>query len=187
MAKMFEEISEKLKEFIENQKVYFVGTAGAEGKINVSPKGMDSLRVIDERTVVWLNLTGSGNETSAHVQENGRMTIMFCAFEGKPLILRLYGRATVIHKRDRAWNEYIPLFSEYLVARQIFKLDIELVQTSCGFAVPLYDYTADRGLLTDWAEKKGREGIQNYWKEKNQKSLDGKLTNILNDSVAPDR
>jgi hypothetical protein len=178
MAARFKELSEKHKEFIRQQHIFFVGTAGAEGKVNVSPKGMDTFRVIDDRTVVWLNLTGSGNETSAHVQENGRMTIMFCSFAKKPLILRLFGKSEVIHPRDSEWTELSNLFEEYVGARQFFQLNIELVLTSCGHAVPFFKYQGERKLLIEQANRSGRDGIKKYWKEKNQISLDGKPTNI---------
>lgn len=177
MTQQFQEISDKVKQFIEQQKLFFVGTAAADGRVNISPKGLDSLRVVDSKRVVWLNVTGSGNETAAHVQQNPRMTIMFAAFEGKPLILRLYGSARVIHKNDSEWNSLISLFELPPGARQIFDLSVDLVQTSCGMAVPLYDYVDDRHLLTAWAKKKG-EQIEDYWIEKNQTSIDGKPTYI---------
>src|SRR5210317_282022 len=116
--------------------MYFVATAGAEGMVNLSPKGMDSLRVLDDATVAWLNLTGSGNESAAHVLENGRMTIMFCSFGKQPLIMRLYGRARVVHRRDEEWARLLDLFPEYPSARQVFVMDIQMVQTSCGYGVP---------------------------------------------------
>ena len=183
MAQRYTEISEKLKQFIEDQKIFFVGTAAASGRINISPKGMDSLRVVNGNRVVWLNVTGSGNETSAHVQENPRMTIMFAAFEGSPMILRLYGKAKVIHKNDAEWKQLFPLFSPLAGARQIFDLYVDLVQTSCGTAVPLMDYVDDRQLLKNWSLKKGEQGIQEFWQEKNQQSLDGKQTNIMSKNV----
>lgn len=179
MGKQFTELNSKHVEFIKNQKLYFVGTAGCEGKINVSPKGMDSFRVINNNKIVWLNLTGSGNETSTHVQENGRMTLLFCAFEGKPYILRLYGNSKVFHSRDSDWNSYISLFPNILGARQVFELEIEMVQSSCGFGVPFFEYKEDRTTLRDWTKIVGDDGIKEYWKEKNQKSLDGKPTNII--------
>ena len=179
MAQQYSEISDKLKQFIENQKIFFVGTATADSRINISPKGMDSLRVLDKSRVVWLNTTGSGNETSAHVQENPRMTIMFAAFEGKPVILRVYGNAKVVHKNDPEWNELIPLFDPIPGARQVFDLTVDLVQTSCGMAVPFFDYVEERELLNNWAVKKGEEGLTEYWQQKNQISIDGKPTNIM--------
>jgi hypothetical protein len=179
MAERYTEIPGKLKQFIEDQKIFFVGTAAADGRINISPKGMDSLRVIDANRVVWLNVTGSGNETSAHVQENPRMTIMFAALEGPPMILRIYGNAKVIHKNDPDWQNKISLFRPLPGARQIFELAVDLVQTSCGMGVPFYDYVGEREQLNEWARKKGGKGIKEYWKEKNQESIDGKPSFIL--------
>lgn len=179
MGKKYKEIEKPLQKFIEEQRLFFVGTAAPDGYVNVSPKGMDSLRVLSKNRVVWLNLTGSGNETAAHVFESDRMTIMLCAFEGNPMIMRLYGHATVVHPRDKNWSELIALFPEDVGARQIFDMQVDLIQTSCGFGVPLYDYAEERGQLQNWAEKKGTAGIEEYWEEKNQISLDGKPTNIL--------
>ncbi len=181
MAKQFESLRPKLEDFIKNQKIFFVATAMKEGRINLSPKGMDSLRVLDPNKVVWLNLTGSGNETAAHLLESSRMTIMFCAFEGKPLILRLYGRATAFHERDEAFKKYQPLFPEKLGTRQIIEMNIDLVQTSCGYGVPFMEYQEERTLLDAWSAKKGREGIRDYWQDKNTVSLDGHPTGIFNE------
>jgi len=178
MAKRYPELNEELSAFIRQQKLYFVATA-AEGYVNLSPKGMDSLRILDAKTVAWLNLTGSGNESAAHVLEDGRMTMMFCAFEGKPLILRLYGKARVYHARDEQWPALSAHFELLPGARQIFVLDIELVQTSCGFGVPYFQYQGERSLLIDWATNRGPEGLKEYWARKNQESLDGKPTGIF--------
>ncbi len=182
MSKLYEELNDKLRGFIEEQKIFFVGTAASEGRVNVSPKGMDSLRILNEKQLLWLNLTGSGNETAAHIQEQARMTLMFCAFEGSPLILRAYGNARAVHPRDEEWNEWISLFPEYPGPRQIFLLDIDLIQTSCGFAVPNYEYKEDRGDLVYWTDKIGNDGVKKYWAEKNQVSLDGKPTKIFQDA-----
>jgi hypothetical protein len=179
MAQQHPEITDKLIQFIESQKLFFVGTAGSEGRVNISPKGMDSLRVLNKNQVVWLNVTGSGNETAAHVLENARMTIMFAGFEDKPLILRLYGEATAIHKNDAQWSELYALFPPIPGARQIFNLQVDLVQTSCGTAVPFYDYAGDRESLNDWATRQGESGIRKYWEKKNQVSIDGKPTKIM--------
>jgi hypothetical protein len=140
---------------------------------------MDTLRVLGSKRVAWLNVTGSGNETAAHVQQHPRMTIMLCAFAGAPLVLRLYGSAKVVHPRDSAWNELFPLFTPLPGARQIFDLAIDLVQTSCGFGVPYFSYVEDRDQLNDWAIKKGDEGVQRYWQEKNQLSIDDIPTHIV--------
>ncbi|VAX04613.1 FIG01023442: hypothetical protein [hydrothermal vent metagenome] len=178
MGKQYDAIPEKLNAFITTQKIFFVGTAGSTGKVNVSPKGMDSFRIIDEHTVRWLNVTGSGNETAAHVLENQRMTIMFCAFEGKPMILRLYGMASMTQPQDPEWEQHSQHFSDLPGARQIFTLNIDLVQSSCGMAVPFYDYQDERDQLNHWAEVKGTQGVEQYWKDKNTVSLDGKPTGI---------
>ena len=179
MSKFYKELNEKLREFIENQKIFYVGTAAPKSRINLSPKDMDSLRILNANQLIWLNLTGSGNETAAHVLEQPRMTLMFCSFEGKPLIIRVYGKARAIHPRDDEWAGWIPLFPEYPGTRQIFLLDVDSAQTSCGFSVPNYQYQKDRSDLVDWTEKIGEEGVKNYWREKNQTSIDGKPTKIL--------
>lgn len=172
-------LDETLLEFIKNQHLFFVATAGRDGRVNISPKGMDSLRVIGPKKIIWLNYTGSGNETAAHVLECQRMTLMFCAFEGKPQVLRVYGKATAIHPRDAEWEASISLFQAVPGARQIFSLEIESLATSCGFSVPLYEFVGERDVLVQWAEKKGEEGIKKYWQDKNQKSIDGKPTGIF--------
>lgn len=179
MAKQTHELTEKHIQFIVDQKVFFVGTATADSRVNVSPKGMDSLRVVRNNQIIWLNVTGSGNETSAHVQMSPRMTLMFCAFEGAPLILRVYGTAKVIHRDDAQWDELFSLFNPLPGSRQIFVLDIDLVQTSCGEAVPYYSFVGERDNLNNWALKKGEEGLKRYRSEKNQFSIDGIPTHIL--------
>ncbi|NAS11849.1 pyridoxamine 5'-phosphate oxidase family protein [Poritiphilus flavus] len=179
MGKRQAKLSSRLINFISEQKLFFVGTAMEEGTINISPKGMDSLRVIDQNRVIWLNLTGSGNETATHLKNNSRMTLMFCAFDKKPLILRLYGTAKVHHQRDAEWKEHIGLFPEIPGARQLIDMQIELVQSSCGFGVPLMDYMGERHLLDTWAQEKGEEGLLEYRKQKNTTSLDGHPTGIF--------
>jgi len=174
MGKRYSEISDQVRSFIEAQKIFFVATAAAEGKVNVSPKGMDSLRVLGPNRVVWLNYTGSGNETAAHVADSPRMTLMFCSFDSEPMILRLYGSAREIQTTDDEWRALHTLFSPLPGARQIFDMQVEMVQTSCGFAVPFYEYRGEREMLTEWAEKKGEAGIEKYWQENNSQSLDGK-------------
>ncbi|NOI58753.1 pyridoxamine 5'-phosphate oxidase family protein [Vibrio coralliilyticus] len=173
MGKQFSELSDKHIAFIDQQKLYFVGTAADSGSVNLSPKGGDSLRVISPTQIAWLNLTGSGNESAAHVLNNPRMTLMFCAFEGAPLILRAYGQASVLHNKDAEWKKYVSLFPESAAARQIFILDINMVQSSCGMSVPYFSYEGDREDLAKWSEKQGTEGIEKYWLKKNQKSIDG--------------
>lgn len=178
MAKRYEALSDRLIQFISEQRIFFVGTATADSRVNVSPKGMDTLRVIDSQRLVWLNVTGSGNETAAHVQIDPRMTLMFCALEGPPLILRVYGKARVIHRNDAEWGALYARFSPLPGARQIFDLSIELVQTSCGAGVPYYQYAGERQELNEWSANKGEEGVQRYWLEKNQFSIDGLPTHI---------
>ena len=182
MAKLFDKLEDSHIEFIASQKIFFVGTAMENGSVNVSPKGMDSFRVIAHNRIIWLNATGSGNETATHVQYNNRMTIMFCAFEGKPLILRLYGKAKVYHSKDNEYNELISNFSGISAARQIFELDLDRVQTSCGYAVPFMDFKEERTQLNSWADKQGEERIKNYWKVKNTVSIDGVESNIVEKS-----
>lgn len=179
MGQAYEQLDDNLINFIKKQKMFFVGTAGEKGRVNISPKGMDSLRVINSKKVVWLNLTGSGNETAAHVLENQRMTIMFCAFEGNPLILRLYGNATTIHERDKEWEETVSVFPGFPGKRQFFALDIDRVAGSCGFGVPLFEHKGNREDLIEWAGSKTESEIKNYWKRKNETSIDGKPTNIF--------
>ena len=183
MAQRYSEISDEHKGFIEEQKIFFVGTATADGRVNVSPKGLDSLRVVDKNRILWLNLTGSGNETSAQVQENPRMTLMFAAFAGSPMILRLYGCAEAIHRKDSRWAELYPLFAPSPGARQLFDFRVDLVQASCGFAVPLFDYVGERGQLSEWAVKKGEQGLRAFWERRNQFSLDGKRTHIMEKNI----
>ncbi len=178
MGKKLEEITPELKSFIEQQKIFFVGTAASKGRVNVSPKGTDSFRVLDKNKIVWLNLTGSGNETAAHLVKHNRMTIMFCAFEGKPLIVRLYGHAKIFHNRDSEFHEYADLFPPNVGARQIIEMRVDMVQTSCGFAVPYMDFKEERTTLNTWAEKQGQKKIEAYWKDRNTKSIDGFETKI---------
>ncbi|MDA7502066.1 pyridoxamine 5'-phosphate oxidase family protein [Chitinophagales bacterium] len=179
MARQFSELTESLTAFIERQQLFFVATAAKDGRINISPKGLDSLRVLGPNKVLWLNLTGSGNETAAHLLKESRMTLMFCSFDGKPLILRLYGTANTIHPRDEQYEKWNKLFPTFLGARQIHELTIEMVQTSCGYGVPIMKFEEERSKLVEWAENKGEAGIKQYWEEKNQSSIDGFDTGIL--------
>ncbi|BDZ73194.1 pyridoxamine 5'-phosphate oxidase [Methylophaga marina] len=168
MGQKFDALSDRLIEFIQQQHIFFVGTATEDSRVNISPKGMDSLRVLTPNRVIWLNVTGSGNETAGHIQQLPRMTVMFTAFHGKPMILRLYGTAKVIHHNDAEWSDLYHLFDALPGARQIFDLSIELVQTSCGMAVPYYAYQGEREQLNNWAEKKALKGLKTIGEKKCQ-------------------
>jgi hypothetical protein len=176
--RQYPSISEQHRSFIERQHMYFVGTAARDGRVNVSPKGLDSLRVLGPDRVVWLNGTGSGNETAAHLLDSPRMTVMFCSFEGKPLILRLYGTARAIHEGDPGWDEALALFPPMDGARNVFDLEVDLVQTSCGFGVPLYDYVEQRTLMPTWAQSRGPAAVREYQQQKNRVSIDGLPTGL---------
>lgn len=178
MAKKFTELNDMHMGFISAQKIFFAGTAAKNGFVNVSPKGMDTLRVLNPKRIIWLNLTGSGNETAAHILSKNRITLMFCAFEGKPLILRVYGKANMYYHTDVEWEEMSGYFPHHTGARQIFDIEIDMVTTSCGMSVPLMDFKRERKDLEIWAEKKGEERLKEYWREKNVTSLDGLETGI---------
>ena len=173
MGNRLKKLNPALKNFIENQKIFFVGTARASGTINVSPKGMDTFRIVKNNKIVWLNLTGSGNETAAHLLENNRMTIMFCSFEKTPLILRLYGNARIYYQNDQMYDEHIGLFKDFIGARQIVVMEINLIQTSCGYAVPFMEFKEERIQLNESDIKKGRDAVKKYWEDHNAISLDG--------------
>ncbi|MES0488993.1 MAG: pyridoxamine 5'-phosphate oxidase family protein [Leptospirales bacterium] len=179
MGKQFNKLEEKHKKFISEQKIFFVATSPKGGKINLSPKGMDTFRVINSNKVAWLNFTGSGNETAAHLFEDDRITVMFCSFDQKPLILRLYGKGQTVHPRDSGWQELLKLFPPERGARQIISIDVDMVQTSCGYSVPFYEYKGERNRLLEWFEAKSDDEIHSYWEEKNTLSLDNKPTYVL--------
>ena len=172
-----------LRTFIERQRLFFVATAAPSGRVNLSPKGMDTLRIVDDNRIRWMNLSGSGNETAAHLRESPRMTLMFCAFEGDALILRVYGEARTIHAHDDEWAETSAAFPAMAGARQVFDLSIDLVQTSCGTGVPVMPVARERGpeeLLPFYAEM-GEDGVRDYWRRKNAVSIDGAPTGVLPD------
>ena len=175
MGKSFAEIPDDLRDFIETQPLFFVATAplGHGGHVNVSPKGLDTFRILSPTRVAYLDLTGSGNETAAHLMENGRITFMFCAFAGAPRILRLYGRGEVVLPEDRRWNELKSLFPDFPGMRQIIVAELDRVQTSCGFGVPLVAEEKQRPTLIRWAEAKGEEELKRYRRAKNARSIDG--------------
>ena len=184
MAKDFPSLNQHHREFIARQHMFFTASAAAGSHINISPRSTDMLRVLGDNAVVYLDRTGSGNETAAHLLADGRLTIMFCAVEGPPLILRLYGRGRALR---RGGEEYAALLSahyadtEPLGARQMIRLDFDLVKTSCGYGVPLFDYREERETMDKWALSKGEEGIKAYWQEKNLVSMDGLPTGMGKD------
>lgn len=180
MAQQYDDITPRVRAFINRQHLFFVATAARDGRVNVSPKGLDTLRLLSPNRVAWLNLTGSGNETAAHVLDSPRMTLMFCAFEGKPWIVRVYGTPTMVQPGDDGWAELADLFPHLPGSRQVFVLNVDLVLTSCGFAVPLYSFEADRELLQDWTNNQG-DRLDSYRLSKNSVSLDGLPTGLRQD------
>jgi len=182
MAHITQSLNQKDKEFIQNQKMFFVSSAPKEGKINLSPKGLDdTFKIVDDNKILWLNYCGSGNETAAHLLEDNRLTIMFCAFEGKPNILRLYCTARAIQEKDEEWEEYTSNFSVSRAARQVFEVTIENVNNSCGMGVPLYDFVEQREDLTNYFDKRNEDDYKRYMKKNNQLSFDGKPTKLFED------
>jgi hypothetical protein len=183
MAKFFDDINDRHRQFIEGQKVFFTASAplDANGHVNLSPKGMDAFRVLSATRVAYMDINGSGNETSAHMLENGRVTIMFCAFDGPPNILRLYGKGYTVLPGNAEWAELSALFELPVSARQVIVADIHMVQTSCGYGVPYYAYTGERDQAIKWAENKGEDGIEKYQAEKNRISMDGLPTAMFDE------
>lgn len=181
MGKFHDSISAQHRAFIEKQHIFFVGSAplSGEGHVNVSPKGLDCFKVLSPNRVAYMDLISSGNETSAHTLENGRITFMFCSFEKTPLILRLYGKGYTVLPETAEWSALTDLFTIYPSTRQLIVADISSVQTSCGFGVPLYEYAGERDIHFEWANQKGAEGLQQYMEEKNMYSLDGLPTPLL--------
>lgn len=178
MATQFPEIEPRFQTFIERQQIFFVGTAAPDGRVNVSPKGMDSLRVLGPNRIVWRNLTGSGNETAGHLRQINRMTLMWCSFDAKPLILRAYGSARTLHPRDPDFATLNADFPPSPGARQIYDMQVDMAQSSCGYAVPFFEHTGPRDVLETWAEKKGADGMPAYWQERNARTIDGAPTGI---------
>ncbi|MEM7718722.1 MAG: pyridoxamine 5'-phosphate oxidase family protein [Pseudomonadota bacterium] len=179
MGTRFDALEPAHQRFIEKQPIFFSGSAAREGRINVSPKGMDSLRVLGPNRILWRNLTGSGNETATHLRDTPRMTLMWCAFSGPPMILRAYGTARPVHRLDGDWDALDAHFETDHAARQIFDMTIDLVQKSCGYAVPEMEFTKDRDVLVNWAKDKGPDGVRDYWAKRNTETLDGAPTGIV--------
>jgi hypothetical protein len=185
VATFYDSIEPQLVEFIARQHLYFVATAAATGRVNMSPKGLDTFRVLDPNRVAWLNGTGSGNETAAHVSLDARMTIMFCSFDTKPWILRLYGRARMVQPGDADWDQLVGMFPPLPGARQVFDVRVEQAMTACGFGVPTYEFTGDRPLLEQYATNKGPDGLRDYQRRRNAVSIDGFDTHLPVDVLDP--
>lgn len=187
MGKQFPQIEPEHKAFIERQKVFFVATAAPQGRVNVSPKGLSTFRILSENDVAYLDCTGSGSETRAHLvaSEDRRLTIMFCAFDGDPVILRLYGQGQSLMRGTPEYAQLLPRFEPIPGARQIIRLAVDLVQTSCGMGVPLFDYKADRQNLVRYWAAQGIGNLRKYWALKNTRSIDGLPTGFTPDSMAP--
>jgi Pyridoxamine 5'-phosphate oxidase len=174
MGRVLESISDELAAFITAQPVFFVATAPSDGgHVNVSPKGLDTFAVLDATTVAYLDLTGSGVETIAHLREDGRITIMFCAFGGKPNIVRLYGHGEVLPIGKPGADALLPCFGTYPGTRSVIRVRVDRVSTSCGYGVPRFTYEGERDQLTTWAERRGPDGLVEYRDEKNAASIDG--------------
>jgi hypothetical protein len=192
MGKVFQHITDDIQTFIHKQHMFFVATAplSGDGHVNVSPKGMDSFRILDKNCVGYLDLTGSGNETSAHVAENGRITFMFCAFEGSPNIVRLYGMGRTILPGSAEWEALIGDFTMHISARQIIIANIHRVSTSCGYAVPLLDYHGERETMVKYWKAKGEDSVPGYQQANNSVSIDGLPTPlgaaIIEGDISPD-
>jgi len=180
MGKLLSKLEDLHTDFIKSQHMFFVATADKDSKINLSPKGLDTLHIENPNLTYWLNLTGSGNETAAHLLNDERMTLMFCSFTSKPMILRVYGKAQNLEKTGGEYAKALDKFPKYTGIRQIFSLKIDSVLTSCGHGVPLYEYQGprQRPSIPGWADKKGEDGILEYQQLNNVLSLDGKPTDI---------
>lgn len=174
MGKVYPAIDERLQDWIRQQQLFFVATAplSGEGLVNLSPKGLDSFQILDEHTVAYLDLVGSGAETIAHLRENGRITFLFSAFEGPPKSLRLYGRGTALEPGDQGFDELAERFPSHPATRAIIKVEVTRIADSCGYGVPLYEHKGPRRQLLDWADRKGGEGLRQYQLDNNLESLD---------------
>ncbi len=178
MGKQFPDLQPDQIAFIGEQHLFFTATAAPGARVNLSPKGMDSLRVLSPSRILWLNLTGSGNETAAHLPLDPRITLMWCSFTTRPLILRAFGTARVVHRGDADWPVLAAHLPDQPGARQIIDVAIDLVQSSCGFAVPFMEFREERPVLAKWATDKGEDGLATYWDTRNRHSIDGLPTGI---------
>ncbi|WP_127105607.1 pyridoxamine 5'-phosphate oxidase family protein [Pararhodobacter zhoushanensis] len=179
MAKQFPSFADDHLRLIAEQQMFFVATAAPTGRVNLSPKGMDSLRVTGPNQLIWLNVTGSGNETDGHLRLDPRMTVMWCSFTKRPVILRAYGSARAVYARDAEWDALYAQFIPIAGARQIYVLEVDLVQTSCGYAVPFFDFAGERDTLKTWAGQRDDEALSAYWEQKNRQTIDGFPTGLL--------
>lgn len=176
MGKVFDEIDAQLGAFIERQHMFFVATAplAADGHVNLSPKGLDSFAILGPHSVAYLDLTGSGIETVAHLRENGRIALLFCAFEGPPRTLRLHGRAEAVIEGHPDFEALLERFPGHVGTRSVIRVEVSRIADSCGFGVPLYDYVGQREQLSAWADRKeAKEGVVAYRREHNVRSIDG--------------
>jgi len=178
MAKQFPALTDDQTRFIQDQHMFFTASAARDGRVNVSPKGMDSLRILTPNRILWMNLTGSGNETAGHLLDSPRATLMWCSFTTRPLILRAYGAARAVHVGDTDWDTLAQHFPAHRSARQIFDLTVDLVQTSCGYAVPFMDFAGERDTMQKWVDAKSDDDIRGYWRDKNSVTIDGQPTGV---------
>lgn len=183
MAEQFQHINMPQQKFIEAQQMFFVGTAAADGRVNISPKGMDSLRVLGPNRIVWRNFTGSGNETAGHLAQVNRMTLMWCGFEQQAMIMRAYGSACTLHQRDAEWDKMNALFPAQRGMRQIYDMQVEILQTSCGYAVPFFDHAGDRDTLKKWTDARDDTALRNYHTDCNTRTIDGMPTFVTGDNT----
>ena len=184
MAKQFPALNAGHRAFIEGQKIFFTGSAAADGRVNISPKGMDSLKILSDNSVLYMDLTGSGTETAAHIRAAGRLTLMFCAFEGAPEILRLYGQGTALPRGTAGYRDMLDSHfasQEIPGARQFIRLDFDLVQSSCGYAVPFFDFKEERTQLVTWSAKASEAELDAYRRKTNLTNIDGLPTGLFDD------
>ncbi len=175
MGKEYQQIDAAIQRWLDRQKVFFVATAprADDGLINCSPKGVDALRVLDERTLVYADIGGSGIETVAHIRENGRIVIMLCAFEGPPKIFRFYGKGVAIEPGDDGFEELAGQFTHMPAIRNFVRVDVDVIRDSCGYGVPLYEFQSDRDSMRNWVEAKTEDELVQYRRDNNLESLDG--------------
>jgi len=187
MSRVYDQIDDRMSAFLRTQPVFFVATAplAGDGLVNLSPKGLDTFVVVDPHRVAYLDLTGSGVETIAHLRENGRIVVMFCAFEGPPRIVRLHGRGAAVLPGDEDFDGLVARFPSRPGIRSVIDVEVTRVADSCGYAVPLMSFEAERSRLDEWAAKRGPQGLEDYRTKKNAESLDG-LPGLARSDVSGD-